>query len=174
MPVKARRPLSAAAPDLAQDAFQAQHALYRQSAHPDAALRRVTRNVADQPAAWLAARGLITERQFEAAERLRMDWERAHTAPSVTMSWSAAPPGRTARGAHEPLDPGPAQIAAQRRVLAALEDVGPGFAQVLRHVVCEGQGLEAAERLLKWPSRSAKLMLGFALDRLADHMKLKK
>jgi hypothetical protein len=43
--------------------------------------RSVTMNLAESPLGWLRARGLVTERQFEAGEQLRVDWERAQLAP---------------------------------------------------------------------------------------------
>jgi hypothetical protein len=39
----------------------------------------------------------------------------------------------------------------------------------LWRVVCEGEGVTEAERELGWPARAAKLVLGMALTRLADH-----
>jgi hypothetical protein len=40
-------------------------------------VRSVTVNVAESPLGWLFSRGLLTQRQFDAGERLRWDWERA-------------------------------------------------------------------------------------------------
>ena len=37
------------------------------------------------------ARAWSHERQFDAGERLRADWERAQLAPRITMAWDAAP-----------------------------------------------------------------------------------
>ena len=36
--------------------------------------RSVTVNLAESPLGWLFARGLVTQRQFDAGERLRGDW----------------------------------------------------------------------------------------------------
>jgi Domain of unknown function (DUF6456) len=66
------------------------------------------------------------------------------------------------------IDPTLAQLSARRRLDRALEAAGPGLRDVLAAVVCAGHGIEAAEKLLHWPPRSAKLILGFALDRVAD------
>ena len=60
------------------------------------AARSVTVNLAESPLGWLKARGLVSERQFDAGERLRADWERAQIAPSVTMKWDA-PPAQASR-----------------------------------------------------------------------------
>ena len=50
---------------------------------------------------------------------------------------------------------------------------GAGLADVLWRVVCAGEGLAAAEKALGWPSRAGKLVLGLALDRVADHYGLR-
>ncbi len=131
--------------------------------------RSVTVNLRESPLAWLAARGLLNDRQFEAGERLRADYERAAIGPSVTMRWDAAATGgrRAAPGISG--DPGTAQIAAKRRFDAAVSAAGRGLSDVLWRVVCAGEGLPAAERALGWPARAGRLVLTIALDRLADH-----
>ena len=130
--------------------------------------RSVTVNLAESPLSWLQARGKVDARQVEAGERLRGDYERAALAPSVTMRWSAAP-GQRRAGAPAGLDPTTAQIAAKRRFDAAIAAAGPGLSDILWRVVCAGEGLPTAERALGWPARAGKLVLGLALDRLADH-----
>ena len=50
-----------------------------------------------------------------------------------------------------------------------MAEVGPGLSDVLWRVVCEGEGLAEAEKGLGWPVRAGKLVLGLALDRLAQH-----
>ncbi|MEA3067623.1 MAG: hypothetical protein QOK41_1030, partial [Sphingomonadales bacterium] len=57
-------------------------------------IRSVTINVTESPLGWLFARRLVSQRQFDAGERLRCDWERAQLAPRVTMAWDAAPVAR--------------------------------------------------------------------------------
>ena len=37
----------------------------------------MTINVAESPLGWLLSHGHVTQRQFDAGERLRSDWERA-------------------------------------------------------------------------------------------------
>jgi hypothetical protein len=133
--------------------------------------RSVTVNLAESPLSWLASRKLVSARQVEAGERLRADYERASLAPSVTMRWDAAP-GRQRGLPAETLDPAAAQIAAKRRFDAAIANIGPGLSDILWRVVCAGEGLPAAERGLGWPARAGKLVLGLALDRLADHYHL--
>lgn len=123
----------------------------------------------ESPLAWLARRGMVTGRQLDAGEQLRRDFETASLAPSVTMRWDAAATGPKRRGPHEHLDPSTAQIAAKARFEAAVTAAGPGLSDILWRVVCAGEGLTAAERALGWPTRSAKLVLGLALDRVASH-----
>lgn len=130
--------------------------------------RSVTVNVAESPLAWLMRRGMVSNRQFDAGERLRGDYETAQLGPRVTMRWDAQPQGRTARGPAEMLDPTTAQIAAKRRFSGAVDAAGPGLNDILWRVVCAGEGLSTAERALGWPVRAGKLVLGLALDRVAD------
>ncbi|MEP9359341.1 DUF6456 domain-containing protein [Sphingomonas sp. KR3-1] len=135
------------------------------------ARRRVTVNQAESPMAWLAARGHVSLRQLEAGERLRADYEMAALGPRVTMRWDAMP---VARGtAPERLDPTLAQLAARRRFDGATAAAGPGLTDILWRVVCAGEGLGPAEKALGWPSRAGKLVLCFALDRVADFYGLK-
>jgi hypothetical protein len=131
-----------------------------------AGIRRVTVNQAESPMAWLAARGHVSLRQLEAGERLRSDYEMAALGPRVTMRWDAMPTSRGA--APERLDPTLAQIAARRRFDGATAAAGPGLTDILWRVVCAGEGLGPAEKALGWPSRAGKLVLCFALDRVAD------
>ena len=132
------------------------------------ARRRVTVNQAESPLAWLAARGHVSLRQLEAGERLRADYETAALGPRVTMRWDAAPATRSRGGVPERLDPTLAQIAARRRFDGAVAAAGAGLADILWRVVCAGEGLGPAEKALGWPSRAGKLVLCFALDRVAD------
>lgn len=131
-------------------------------------VRSVTVNLAESPLGWLKARGLVSERQFEAGERLRADWERSQLSPSVTMRWDAPPLDRRPRGAPRADDPTMAQIGAKRRFEAAVESAGPGLNDIMWRVVCAGEGMRDAEQALGWPARAGKLVLGLALDRLAD------
>lgn len=136
------------------------------------ARRSVTVNLAESPLGWLKARGLVTTRQFDAGERLRADWTMANLGQRVTMRWDATPAVRVRRGPDAPLDPTLAAIAARRRFDGAIEAAGQGLSDVLWRVVCDGQGLEAAEIALGWPKRAGKLVLLMALDRVADYYRL--
>ncbi len=134
--------------------------------------RTVTVNLAESPLGWLRARGLVSTRQYDAGETLRADWERGGFAPSLTMRWEAAPADKAARSApgtgHATLK----QPAARRRFAAAVAAVGGGLTDLLWRVVCAGEGMGEAEQGLGWPARSGRVVLGIALDRLADHYRL--
>jgi len=130
--------------------------------------RSVTVNLRESPLGWLRSRDLVDARQFEAGERLRADFERAQLAPSVTMRW-----GPRTGGGEERLDPTTAQIAAKRRFDTAIAAVGPGLSDILWRVVCANEALPQAEKALGWPTRSGRLVLTLALDRLATAYGLK-
>lgn len=142
----------------------------RRGARP---VRSITVNLVESPLGWLKARGLINARQYEAGEQLRADWERAQLAPSVTMRWDAGPTGRGRRGPANPAEATEAQLAAKRRFQAAVAAAGSGLADILWRIVCAGEGMREAEQALGWPARAGRLVLGLALDRLADHYRLR-
>lgn len=135
--------------------------------------RSVTVNLGESPLGWLMARGRISTRQFEAGEQLRRDWTIAGLGPRVTMQWDGAPQSGARRGPPRGIDATTAQIAAKQRFMAAVEAVGSGLSDILWRVVCAGEGMEQAEKALGWPVRAGKLVLGLALDRLADHYRMK-
>ncbi len=135
--------------------------------------RSVTVNLAESPLGWLKSRGLVSERQFDAGEQLRADWERAQLAPSVTMRWDTAPASRSRGAAPAALDPTHAQLFAKQRFEAAVAAVGAGLDAILWRIVCAGEGMRDAERALGWPARAGRIVLGFALDRLADHYRMR-
>jgi hypothetical protein len=136
-------------------------------------VRSVTVNLAESPLGWLRARGLVSERQFAAGEQLRGDWEAAQLGARVTMRWDASPLEKGACGAPRPADPSGGQLAARRRFDVAVEHAGEGLADILWRIVCAGEGMRDAERALGWPARAGKLVLGLALDRLADHYRIR-
>jgi hypothetical protein len=136
-------------------------------------VRSVTVNAAESPLGWLLARGLVSQRQYDAGERLRTDWERAQLAPRVTMSWDAAPIARGRGGSAPQPDLNGSQIDAKRRFDAAVAAAGPGLADILWRIVCAGEGMRNAETALGWPARAGKLVLCFALDRVADYYRIR-
>lgn len=133
--------------------------------------RSVTVNLAESPLGWLKARGLIDARQYDAGEQLRADWERAQLAPSVTMRWDAAPVA--ASGGQARLDPTEAQLMAKARFTAAIDAAGPGLDEILWRLVCAGEGMRDAEAALGWPARAGRVVLRLALDRVADHYRMR-
>ena len=134
--------------------------------------RSNTVNLAESPLGWLLARGHVTRRQFDAGERLREDWERAQLAPKVTMTWDAAPVARNRGGGAQRPEPTGAQFDARRRFERAVADAGPGLSDILWRVVCSGDGMREAETALGWPARAGKLVLGIALDRVANFYRI--
>lgn len=133
------------------------------------ARRSVTVNLAESPLAWLYAHGHLPARLFDAGERLRADYERAGLAPSVTSRWDNE---RVDCGAGPGLAPSERQIAAKTRFEGAMVAAGKGLAEVLWRVACAGESVPHAERALAWPARSGKLVLGLALERVADFYRL--
>ena len=113
---------------------------------------------------WLHARGHLSDRQYDAGERLRANWERAQLSPGVTMRWDAV---RVASTGERGLNASERQISAKARFDGAVAAAGPGLADVLWRVACAGESLPDAEKAMAWPVRSGKLVLGLALDRVA-------
>lgn len=135
--------------------------------------RSVTVNLAESPLGWLFSRGHVSRRQLEAGERLRQDWERSQLPPRVTMAWDAAPVSQSRGGSALALDLSSAQLDARRRFDQAVAEAGPGLADILWRVVCAGDGMREAETALGWPARAGKLVLGMALDRVADYYRIR-
>ena len=135
--------------------------------------RSVTVNLTESPLGWLYSRGFVSRRQFDAGERLRGDWERAQLAPRVTMAWDAAPVSRGRGGAGAEPDLTASQLDAKRRFDDAIASAGPGLADILWRVVCAGEGMRDAETALGWPARAGKLVLTFALDRVAAYYRVR-
>ncbi len=131
--------------------------------------RSVRVNLAESPLTWLHARGHLSDRQFDAGERLRADWERAQLSPSLTMRWD---PVRIKGSGEHGLSHTERQLAAKQRFDGALAEAGPGLSDILWRVACAGEGLPDAERALDWPARSGKLVLKLALDRVADFYRI--
>jgi hypothetical protein len=88
------------------------------------------------------------------------------------MAWDAAPVSRGRGGSPHGPDVGGAQIDAKRRFNDAVAAAGPGLADILWRVVCAGEGMREAESALGWPARAGKLVLTFALDRVADYYRI--
>jgi Domain of unknown function (DUF6456) len=127
-------------------------------------------------AGWLArrrgrdGRALIAAHQLQAGERLRADFTRANLMPRTTSNWaSPVASGRRGSSGERAASFTETMVAARQRVQLALDAAGPEFAGLLVDVCCFLKGLEDIERERAWPARSAKVVLQFALDRLARH-----
>lgn len=134
--------------------------------------RSVTVNLAELPLSWLHARKLVSDRQLAAGELLRTDYERAGLAGRTTMIWDAPPSDGNARGPQRAGHEQNGRIDAKARFHAAVHHAGGGLSDVLWRVVCAGERLPEAEKALGWPSRSGRLVLTLALDRVADYYRV--
>ncbi|MBC2668612.1 DUF6456 domain-containing protein [Novosphingobium piscinae] len=138
---------------------------------PEPRGRSLTVNLAESPLTWLHARGHLSDRELAAGECLRRDYEAAQLAPAVTMRWDPVRVAGTA-AAGAGLHASERQLVARDRFERAVAAAGTGLADVLWRVVCAGESLADAERGLGWPSRSGKLVLRFALERVAGFYRL--
>jgi hypothetical protein len=136
------------------------------------ARRSVTVNQVESPLGWLHRHGHLDQRQFDAGEQLRLDWERANLSPCVTMRWDPAPGTARGQAKHQGLDRTERQASAKARFDKALDAAGPGMSDILWRVVCAGEGMRDAETALGWPARAGKLVLKMALDRVASFYRI--
>lgn len=172
---KAARP----AATVALDPFLVQHlSIFRHKVETAVGRAEVLVNDAESPLIWLArrkgkdGRRLIEPLQLQAGERLRADFTRAQLMPRVTSNWSVAVADKPRSSA--PTVFTDTMLGARQRVRHALDAVGPEFSGLLVDVCCFLKRLEDVERERAWPSRSAKIVLQLALDRLARHYGLKR
>ncbi len=129
------------------------------------------------PLAWLRRRKnrygepFMSEAQISAAERLAHDHWRGGMSPRVTANWSAlAPRDRTPRATPGfGVEMSDAMLSARQRLFAALDAVGPELGSIVVEVCCNGCGLETIEAVAGWPPRTARVVLGLALTKLARH-----
>ena len=89
------------------------------------------------------------------------------------MAWDAAPVARGRGGSAPEPDLSGAQIDARRRFDDAVANAGPGLQDILWRIVCAGEGMREAETALGWPARAGKLVLSFALDRIANYYRIR-
>jgi hypothetical protein len=172
---KAKEPGSAFPPD----PFIAQHSNHKiEQKKVGKKTEKVVKNLGNTPLSWLIKRkdkkgkALISHAQFEAGEKLSQDFEYSGALPKTTGFYDGVPISGKSKGGWRELSPTERQMAAKARVNKALDYVGPGLSDILVRVCCFHEGLEQAERQLVWPSRSGKLVLKMALDRLVEHYKL--
>lgn len=134
--------------------------------------RSVTVNLAESPLSWLHGHGHLTDRQLLAGETLRGDYEVASIGPQVTMRWDEVAQSRQRRG--PPTSPCRSErmLSAKARFDAAMEGLGPDLTDIAWRVICAGENVNMVERAMGWPTRSGKLVLRIALDRLAMFYRL--
>jgi len=164
-------------PAPAIDCYRGQHLdLVERQIATELGRTNVTVDESESPLAWLAhrrgrnGRALIEPHQFQAGERLRADFTCAHMMPRTTSNWSSPISfGRRGASGERAAAFTETMIAARKRVHQALDSAGPEFGGLLLDVCCFLKGLEDIERERAWPSRSAKVVLQLALDRLARH-----
>ena len=164
-------------PTPAIDCYRGQHLdLAERQIATELGRTNVTVDESERPLAWLArrrgrnGRALIEPHQFQAGERMRADFTRAHMMPRTTSNWSSPiSSGRRGAGGERAAAFTETMIAARQRVHQALDAAGPEFGGLLLDVCCFLKGLEDIERERAWPSRSAKVVLQLALDRLVRH-----
>ncbi len=158
-------------------AFQGQHATWgkRAVAGDDGRRKVMCVNLSESPLAGLARRKGSDGKPFlgpelvQAGERLREDFERAQMGPRVGQNWDRFLTGGDRGGflTDGGLAEGPRE--ARKRVSDALDDLGPGLADVVMRVCCFLEGLESAEKRLGWSARSGKVVLKIGLQRLLAH-----
>jgi hypothetical protein len=128
----------------------------------------------ESPLEWLHRRRdregqkLIGDAAFAAGERLRQDFTFGLLMPRTTTNWELTT-GRDRHAGGRPGDLADGALAARQRLFHALDAVGPDLHGVLLDVCCFLKGLEQVEQERRWPARSAKLVLTFALNSLARH-----
>ena len=114
---------------------------------------------------------LLDAVQIAAAMRFAADFAHGRLQPRVTARWSAeasAPPRRRGvPGAGMELPETTA--AAQARVHRAMASLGNDQTSIVVDVCCFEFGLTSVEATHHWPAGTARIVLGIALNALADH-----
>lgn len=110
---------------------------------------------------------LLSRIQFEAGESLRRDFEASRSSPKLGMTLGPKVDGGGYNNAVSSAMAG--SLAAKRKTEQAIAFVGPELGALLLDVCCYLKGFELVERERQWPARSAKVVLGVALNQLAVH-----
>ena len=112
----------------------------------------------------------LSHSQFQAGEKLRLDFERSQLQPRISATYDRAIGGSGSNsGASSAMEISDFALDARIRVKKAVEFLGPELSGVALDICCFLKGLELVEREREWPPRSAKLMLRTALSHLAIH-----
>ncbi len=141
-------------------------------------VRKLTVNLGESPLGWLLhrkgadGRPLLSQEQYDAGERLRVDFEKARMSPRLTSDITipmTSSSNRRAGDAGKGVALQETAIAAKERFFKALDVVGADLADVLIEVCCHLRGMDEAEKQLRLPQRSGKIVLQIALTRLGQH-----
>ncbi len=157
--------------------FMAQHQIWgeRPVRADDGKIRKIRVNLAESPLATLARRkgrdgkAFLSMDLVQAGEKLREDFERAQMGPRVAQNWEKFLTGSDRGSGFSDGGMAEGPRAARDRVTRALDDMGPGLADVVMRVCCFLEGLESAEKRLGWSARSGKIVLKIGLQRLLKH-----
>jgi hypothetical protein len=143
----------------------------------DACAQKPGVNIDESPLAWLArhkgknGKPLLSEAEIAAGEKLRADFWFAQMTPHTTANWSmlmSESDGRQGSPDHG-AEMADHVVAARERVRLALRAAGPELSGLLIDVCCHLKGLAGVEKSLRWPQRSARIVLTIALRHLARH-----
>ena len=157
--------------------FAAQHRVEgRRAVRTGDGMRRdLPVNLAESPLAALARRKGPDGKPFlslalvQAGEKLREDFERAQMGPRIAQNWERFLTAGSRGAGFGDGGPAAGPAGARARVAEAVEALGPGLSDVVLRVCCFLEGLEATEKRLGWSSRSGKIVLKIALQRLEAH-----
>lgn len=161
-----------AKPCVSADPFTAQHRNMALAAKDrPARRRRPSYNLSESPLSALARRKdksgkpFLTDDLVAAGERLREDFEMSQMAMQDVQNWASllAAPEMAAGTGNVTAE------AARRRMLEALDELGPGLGDVALRCCCFLEGIETTEKSMGWSARSGKVVLRIALQRLKRH-----
>lgn len=107
--------------------------------------------------------------EYEAGERLRIDFEKAGLTPSISARCEGTITSNQSACFNTRDEFNNIAIDAKRRFHCAADFVGPELSGVVVDVCCFLKGLELVERERQWPARSAKMLLKAGLSKLARH-----
>jgi Domain of unknown function (DUF6456) len=133
-------------------------------------------NRSESPLAALKARisvkggQFLTQEEFDAGERLRLDFTRGMLMPRISANWQASVSAGRRSGEDNGIENlTTSALAARQRVESAIAALGSELGGVATDICCFLKGFEQVEMERKWPKRSAKFMLKAALSVLAMH-----
>lgn len=114
-------------------------------------------------------RAFLASELVQAGERFREDYELGQMGHGAAQNWDRfmTTGDRSELEGDDTLTDAPR--AARERMLAALDDLGPGLSDIIMRCCCFLEGLETAEKRMGWSARSGKVVLRIALQRLHRH-----